>query len=137
MSRLCKRYGDRLAVDGVELRARAGEIVGLIGTNGAGRTTTVECIQGLRRPEAGTLRVLGLDLLPTVRPSAASSVANSRTPHCPTGCASGGRRTVRFHSPGGDGSALFEEFGLLARRPSPLLRSVAANANGSSSCWHC
>jgi ABC-2 type transport system ATP-binding protein len=58
---LRKAYGDRVVVDGLDLDARAGEVVGLIGANGAGKTTTVECIQGLRRPDSGGLRVLGYD----------------------------------------------------------------------------
>ncbi|MGI9118936.1 MAG: ATP-binding cassette domain-containing protein [Acidimicrobiales bacterium] len=58
---LCKRYGDRLVVDHVDLDVCEGEIFGLLGTNGAGKTTTVECISGLRRHDAGSVRVLGLD----------------------------------------------------------------------------
>jgi ABC-2 type transport system ATP-binding protein len=58
---LHKRYGDRVAVDGVSFSVDRGEIFGILGTNGAGKTTTVECLQGLRRADAGTLSVLGLD----------------------------------------------------------------------------
>ena len=58
---LCKRYGDRLVVDQVDLDVHEGEIVGLLGANGEGKTTTVECISGLRRPDAGSVRVLGMD----------------------------------------------------------------------------
>lgn len=58
---LTKSYGGRLAVDRLDLDVAAGEVVGLIGANGAGKTTAVECIQGLRHPDAGTVRVLGLD----------------------------------------------------------------------------
>ena len=58
---LTKRYGARLAVDGVGFTVTEGEIFGIVGANGAGKTTTVECLQGLRRPDSGVMRVLGLD----------------------------------------------------------------------------
>jgi ABC-2 type transport system ATP-binding protein len=58
---LTKRYGARLAVDGVGFAVTEGEIFGIVGANGAGKTTTVECLQGLRRPDSGKMRVLGLD----------------------------------------------------------------------------
>jgi ABC-2 type transport system ATP-binding protein len=58
---LRKAYGDTVAVDGVSFEVYAGEIFGLVGPNGSGKTTTVECLQGLRTPDAGVLRVLGLD----------------------------------------------------------------------------
>ena len=58
---LRKRYGDVLAVDGVDLDVAQGEIFGLIGPNGCGKTTTVESIEGLRRADGGEVRVLGLD----------------------------------------------------------------------------
>lgn len=59
--RLHKRYGSKVAVDEVSLSIDAGEIFGILGRNGAGKTTTVELIAGLRRPDRGTVRVLGLD----------------------------------------------------------------------------
>jgi ABC-2 type transport system ATP-binding protein len=58
---LRKTYGGTIAVDDVSLTVGSGEIVGILGPNGSGKTTTVECLQGLRRPDAGQLRVLGLD----------------------------------------------------------------------------
>ncbi|HTS14592.1 MAG TPA: ABC transporter ATP-binding protein, partial [Candidatus Sulfotelmatobacter sp.] len=58
---LVKRYGDRTAVDGLDLTVGRGEIVALLGPNGAGKTTTVETIEGHRRPDAGSVRVFGLD----------------------------------------------------------------------------
>jgi ABC-2 type transport system ATP-binding protein len=58
---LTKQYGNRAAVDGVSFSVEEGEIFGILGPNGAGKTTTVESIAGLRKPDAGTIRVLGLD----------------------------------------------------------------------------
>ncbi|WP_031081963.1 ABC transporter ATP-binding protein [Streptomyces sp. NRRL WC-3549] len=58
---LVKRYGDRTAVDGLDLEVRAGTVTAVLGPNGAGKTTTVETCEGYRRPDAGTVRVLGLD----------------------------------------------------------------------------
>ena len=55
------RYGDRVAVDGLTFSAAAGEIVALLGPNGAGKTSTIETVEGYRRPDAGQVRVLGLD----------------------------------------------------------------------------
>lgn len=58
---LTKHYGGTVAVDDLDLEVRPGEIFGILGSNGAGKTTAVECAQGLRRPDRGTIRVLGLD----------------------------------------------------------------------------
>jgi len=61
VSGLRKTYGPVVAVDDVSFSVRRGEIFGILGPNGAGKTTTVESIAGLRRPDTGTVRVLGLD----------------------------------------------------------------------------
>jgi ABC-2 type transport system ATP-binding protein len=58
---LVKRYGPKTAVDGLDLSVRAGTVTAVLGPNGAGKTTTVEICEGYRRPDAGTVRVLGLD----------------------------------------------------------------------------
>jgi ABC-2 type transport system ATP-binding protein len=58
---LVKRYGTHEAVRGVSFRVQRGELFGLLGANGAGKTTVVEILQGLRRPTSGHVRVLGLD----------------------------------------------------------------------------
>jgi len=58
---LKKSYDGTPAVDGLSLTVERGEIFGLIGPNGAGKTTTVECAVGLRAPDAGAIRMLGLD----------------------------------------------------------------------------
>ena len=55
------RYGDRVAVNGLSFRAMPGQITALLGPNGAGKTSTVETLEGYRRPDAGSVRVLGLD----------------------------------------------------------------------------
>jgi ABC-2 type transport system ATP-binding protein len=58
---LIKRYKDKVAVDGISLEVERGSIVAILGPNGAGKTTTIECCEGYRRPDQGTVRVLGLD----------------------------------------------------------------------------
>jgi len=58
---LRKTYGDLAAVDGVSFRVEAGEVYGLLGHNGAGKSTTVEILEGHRIATAGSVRVLGLD----------------------------------------------------------------------------
>ncbi|MCC3654783.1 MULTISPECIES: ABC transporter ATP-binding protein [Streptomyces] len=59
--KLVKRYGPGTAVDGLDLSVAAGTVTAVLGPNGAGKTTTVEICEGYRRPDAGTVRVLGLD----------------------------------------------------------------------------
>jgi ABC-2 type transport system ATP-binding protein len=57
---LHKRYGEVVAVAGLDLEVRAGECFGLLGPNGAGKTTTIEILEGLLDPDAGEVEVLGL-----------------------------------------------------------------------------
>ena len=61
VTNLVKHYGTQTAVDGVSFSVDEGEIFAILGPNGAGKTTTVESISGLRRPDSGTINVLGLD----------------------------------------------------------------------------
>ncbi len=61
ISDLVKRYGHTAAVDGLSLRTRRGTVTAVLGPNGAGKTTTIEICEGYRRPDAGTVTVLGLD----------------------------------------------------------------------------
>ena len=58
---LRKSYGDVVAVDGIDLEIRSGECFGLLGPNGAGKTTTIEICEGLLEPDAGEVRVLGMN----------------------------------------------------------------------------
>ena len=64
---LQKRYGATTAVAGLSLSAARGEVLAVLGPNGAGKTTTVETCEGYRRPDAGTVRVLGLDPIADAR----------------------------------------------------------------------
>jgi ABC-2 type transport system ATP-binding protein len=59
---LSKRYGNRLAVDRLNLDVRKGEIFGFLGPNGAGKTTTIRMLLGLIRPTAGSVELFGQDL---------------------------------------------------------------------------
>ncbi len=58
---LSKRYGDQVAVDALDLAVRRGEVFGLLGPNGSGKTTTILMLLGLTEPTAGSVQVLGLD----------------------------------------------------------------------------
>jgi len=58
---LVKTYDGTNVVDGVTFTVEEGEIYGIVGPNGAGKTTIVESVEGLRRPDGGSIRVLGLD----------------------------------------------------------------------------
>jgi ABC-2 type transport system ATP-binding protein len=60
---LFKRYGGRPVVNDVTMSIASGEIVGFLGPNGSGKTTTIRIMCGLLRPDAGTGRVLGYDLV--------------------------------------------------------------------------
>ena len=58
---LTKRYGTVTAVDALDLTVRQGEVFGLLGPNGSGKTTTILMLLGLTEPTSGSVRVLGLD----------------------------------------------------------------------------
>lgn len=61
VSGLAKSYGSTVAVAGIDLVVPAGTFYGLVGPNGAGKTTTLSMIAGLLKPDAGTIRVAGVD----------------------------------------------------------------------------
>ncbi|MEU8329970.1 ABC transporter ATP-binding protein [Micromonospora sp. NPDC048839] len=81
---LRKAYGDNVAVAGVDLDVRRGEVFALLGPNGAGKTTTVEILEGYRRRDAGEVSVLGTDpelaFGSRLRGSQARSSRNPRQP---------------------------------------------------------
>lgn len=63
---LTKRYGNVVAVDRLNLRVAPGEVFGMLGPNGSGKTTTILMLLGLTEPTSGIVRVMGLD--PARRP---------------------------------------------------------------------
>src|SRR5690625_3182810 len=69
---LVKRFGETTAVDGVDLTVERGTVFGVLGPNGAGKTTAVRMLATLLRPDAGTARVMGHDVL--TEPDAVRSV---------------------------------------------------------------
>jgi ABC-2 type transport system ATP-binding protein len=68
---VCRTYGDKVAVDKLNLRIAAGQLYSLLGHNGAGKTTTIKMLVGLLRPESGHVRVAGYDVATDARSAAA------------------------------------------------------------------
>lgn len=62
VSNLVKGYGKLKAVDGITFSIQEGRIFGLLGPNGVGKTTTVEIIEGLRKPDIGKISVCGIEV---------------------------------------------------------------------------
>jgi ABC-2 type transport system ATP-binding protein len=61
-NQLTKYFGDFCAVDAVNFKVRAGEVVGYLGPNGSGKTTTIRMLMGLLLPSSGSAQVLGFDI---------------------------------------------------------------------------
>ncbi|WP_394739225.1 ABC transporter ATP-binding protein [Natronococcus roseus] len=88
---LTKRFGDVVAVDGLDLTIREGEIFGFLGPNGAGKSTTIDVLLDFIRPTAGTATVLGHDA------QEAGQLVRSRTGVLPDGYHVYDRLTGRQH----------------------------------------
>jgi ABC-2 type transport system ATP-binding protein len=63
LDKVTKRFGEFTAIDNLNLAVKYGEIFGLLGPNGSGKTTTINLISGLSKPTSGTIRILGYDVL--------------------------------------------------------------------------
>lgn len=59
---LTKSFGGIVALDGVSLWARGGEVTAIVGDNGAGKSTLIKCVTGIHRPDRGTIRLAGHDV---------------------------------------------------------------------------
>ena len=82
MRNLSKRYGDKLAVDGLDFVVQPGVVTGFLGPNGAGKSTTMRLIAGLDEPSAGSVRVNGKDYRSAVAPMAElGSLLEARAVH--------------------------------------------------------
>ncbi len=64
---LTRRFGDFVAVDHVSFEVQPGEIMGYLGPNGCGKTTTIRMLLGLLQPDEGQASVLGFDIRPPIR----------------------------------------------------------------------
>jgi len=63
VSNLVKKYGDKVAIDGLSFSIKEGEVVGLLGLNGAGKSTTMNCLTGYIAPTEGNIQIGGFDIL--------------------------------------------------------------------------
>lgn len=64
---VCRRFGDKIAVRGIDLSVRGGELYCLLGPNGAGKTTTLKMLVGLLQPTSGSIRLGGRDVVRDLR----------------------------------------------------------------------
>ena len=116
---LVKRYGDVVALDGLDLAVPEGTVLGLLGPNGAGKTTAVRILTTLLEPDEGTAEVAGIDVAPNPKVRAHGSACRASTPPSTstspasrTSTWSGGCTASARRSPGVRASELLERFGL-------------------------
>jgi len=67
INNLVKKYGDKVAVDGISFHVKRGEFFGFLGPNGAGKTSTISCITGTARVTLGEIKVFGFDVVKNYR----------------------------------------------------------------------
>jgi branched-chain amino acid transport system ATP-binding protein len=112
---LVVRYGTIEAVHGITFEVREGEVVALIGANGAGKTSTLAAISGLVRPARGTVRLAGRDLAG----AAPHTIVRAGVVQVPEGREILARMSVHENlllSGAADASAMYERFPILAER---------------------
>jgi ABC-2 type transport system ATP-binding protein len=118
---LVKRYRTATAVAGLTLRAERDQVTAILGPNGAGKTTTIETCEGYRRPDAGTVRVLGLDPVADARELRARVGVMLQAGGVPTTVRAGEylRVMARFYANPLDPAMLIDRLGLTgcARTP--------------------
>jgi ABC-2 type transport system ATP-binding protein len=124
ISNLVKRYGRTTAVNGLSLTAGRAAVTALLGPNGAGKTTTIEICEGYRRPDDGSVRVLGLD--PTrdarqLRPRVGVMLQSGGIPQSARP-AEYLRVMAAFYAHPIDPSVLLEQLGLMASLRTPFRR---------------
>lgn len=114
---LTKRYGPVEAVRGVSLEVVPGEIYGLLGLNGAGKTSILECILGLRRPDTGAISLSGIDAL--ANPAQARQRVGAQLQFAALQDKITPRQALRlfasFYQEPADPDALLEQFSLTAK----------------------
>jgi ABC-2 type transport system ATP-binding protein len=91
-----KRFGEFQAVAGVDLAVASGEIVGLVGPNGSGKTTTIECLLGLRRPDSGDVCLDGYN--PAIHPIIARRRVGAQIQPCALQEKITPREAMAFHA---------------------------------------
>ena len=130
---LVKRYGPVAAVDSLTFAAPRREVTALLGPNGAGKTTTVEICEGYRRPDAGKVRVLGLDPVRDARALRPQVGVMPQSGGIPPAARPGEylRLLASFHARPADPAALLDRLGLAAAMRTPVRRLSGGSNSGS------
>jgi ABC-2 type transport system ATP-binding protein len=110
LEHVTKRYGQRRAVDDLNLQVERGEVLGFLGPNGAGKTTTIRLLTGFLRPTEGSIRVLGANMTH----AAEAQRARQQLGFVPD---------VAGLDPGATGLSLLNELAALQRQP-PIDRDL-------------
>jgi ABC-2 type transport system ATP-binding protein len=121
---LAKSYGRTAAVAGLTLRAERAQVTAILGPNGAGKTTTMEICEGYRRPDAGKVRVLGLDPVRDARALRPRVGVMLQAGGIPTTARAGEylRVMARFYAQPIDPALLIDKLGLTPSARTPFKR---------------